>query len=256
MINITPIPAFQDNYIWLIAVDDQAWVIDPGDAQPVLEFLATHKLTLAGIIATHHHFDHIGGINMLLSQNRIPVYGNPAKISQVSVPVQEGDTLNLNGFKLRVIDVPGNTLDHIAYFGDIPGYGPCLFCGDTLFSAGCGRLFEGTPEIMLSSLGKLAVLPANTKIFCAHEYTLANLAFAKAVMPESADVQTRIDRCQQLRANRQPTLPAILSEELTYNPFLMTSNDQVITAATNQLGHAPDRETDVFAAIRQWKDGF
>ena len=145
---------------------------------------------------------------------------------------------------------------NIAYFGSIEGHGPCLFSGDTLFSTGCGRLFEGSPSQMHTSLQKLAALPSATSIFCAHEYTLANLAFAKAVMPDSAQVQNRINQCQKIRARNEPTLPARLGEELTYNPFLMSDDEQVIVAAKSRLGHTPHNNTEVFTTIRQWKDQF
>lgn len=256
MINIAPIPAFTDNYIWLISHAQRAWVVDPGDAQPVLNYLQQNNLTLAGILLTHYHFDHIGGVNKLLSNAQVPVYGNPQKISQVTEALNEGDKIKLENIELEVIAVPGHTLDHIAYFGHIPEQGPCLFCGDTLFSAGCGRLFEGTPEQMLRSLEKLKQLPVETKVFCAHEYTLANLAFAREVMPESQHVQQRLTECEQSRAQHQPTLPARLGDELRYNPFLMADDDQVINAASQRLKAKPANETEVFATIRQWKDSF
>lgn len=256
MITITPIPAFTDNYIWLIAEANNAWVVDPGDAQPVLRYLKEKNLNLAGIVATHHHFDHTGGIDQLLRQYPVPVYGNSEQIPQVTRALQEGDRVRLGSSELQVLAVPGHTLDHIAYFGSIAGHGDCLFCGDTLFSAGCGRVFEGTAEIMLNSLNKLASLPSQTKIFCAHEYTLANLKFASAVLPTSAEVQQRTEVCQQTRARHQPTLPAMLAGELTYNPFLMAGNAQVIDAAAKQLGRKPVDQIEVFATIRRWKDNF
>lgn len=256
MIRIVPVPAFQDNYIWLIAQNNHAWVVDPGDASPVIQYLSEHQLVLKGILLTHHHFDHIGGVDKLVQAFKVPVYGNPQKIRQVTEAVREGDQLTLEDISLNIIDVPGHTLDHIAYFGEIEGQGMCLFCGDTLFSAGCGRLFEGTPETMYQSLAKLTGLPANTKIFCTHEYTMANLAFAKAVLPDSDAVHNRIKHCQNIRSQNLPTLPAILSEELTYNPFLMSKNDQVIKAASQRLGRIPENDIETFGAIREWKDNF
>jgi len=257
MTKIIPIPAFHDNYLWLYQHGDDAWVVDPGDAAPVEATLKEMNLNLAGILITHHHMDHIGGVTSLMSKRHIPVYGNAdANISGITHPLKEGDALSLPGLSLKVIKVPGHTLDHIAYFGEADNIGSVLFCGDTLFSAGCGRLFEGTPAMMLESLTKLKNLPGNTKVYCAHEYTLANLAFAKVVMPESSAVQDRINECTTLRLEGKPTVPALLEGEKAYNPFLRTDAPEVIANAAKQLGHKPANEAEVMAAIRGWKDNF
>ncbi len=257
MTKIIPIPAFHDNYLWLYQHQQEAWVVDPGDAAPIEKALIELNLTLTGILLTHHHMDHTGGVRSLTSQRQIPVYGNAeADIQGITHPLHEGDTLALPGLSLQVIKVPGHTLDHIAYFGEAEGIGPVLFCGDTLFSAGCGRLFEGTPAMMLKSLSKLKQLPGATKVYCAHEYTLSNLAFAKVVMPKSVAVQNRINECASLRQAGRPTVPALLEGEKAYNPFLRTDDPQVIEKATAQLGRIPNNEAEVMEAIRRWKDNF
>ncbi len=257
MTKIFPIPAFHDNYIWLYQSQQQAWVVDPGDAGPVEACLLEHGLELAGILVTHHHMDHIGGIRNLIARRDIPVYGySQANIPMISHPLSEGDAVELPGLKLNVMTVPGHTMDHIAYHGESSELGPVLFCGDTLFSAGCGRLFEGTPENMLSSLTKLKSLAGGTKVYCAHEYTLSNLAFAKAVMPDSDAVQQRINECADLRQQGIPTLPSLLSRELEFNPFLRTNDAKIIAQARMKLGHEPQNEAEVMGAIRKWKDNF
>ncbi len=256
MINVVPIPAFNDNYIWMISDNSQAWVVDPGDAQPVLAALETHNLELAGILVTHHHFDHIGGVAKLVKTFQVPVIGNPDKIAQITDNVKEGDNVELLNTSLKVISVPGHTLDHIAYFGELPGTGPSIFCGDTLFSAGCGRLFEGTAAQMLTSLEKLAELPAETKVFCAHEYTLANLAFAKASMPGNQAVEERISACEKLRSQGLPTLPVTLAEEKTYNPFLMARHPDKVRSVIAGTQVKEDDPVSIFAALRSWKDRF
>ncbi|MDG9667218.1 hydroxyacylglutathione hydrolase [Hahella sp. CR1] len=257
MTEILPIPAFNDNYIWSIQNDQgDAWVVDPGDAQPVLRHLAENGLTLRGILITHHHHDHIGGVNELLANYAVPVYGfMRSAIKAITIPLQEGDRVELGDFSLEVLETPGHTLDHIAYFGEIAG-APRLFCGDTLFSAGCGRLFEGDPAMMRQSLDKLRRLPANTYIYCAHEYTLSNLRFAQAVMPESDEVNKRKLQCESLRAQGVPTLPAVLGEEVAYNPFLMAEHPAVRRMAQEVSGSPCATATDTFAAIRAWKDRF
>ena len=258
---ISPIPAFKDNYIWAIAHFDQVWIVDPGDASPVKSFLSRHNFKLAGILITHHHYDHTSGISKLLSDHpRTPVYGTTGRVPEISKSVEEGDRVSLGDIELSVISVPGHTSDHIAYFGNIPDNGPCLFCGDTLFSAGCGRLFEGSPSDMQSSIDKLSKLPDETKIFCAHEYTMANLQFAKAVMPENEAVQQRITECKALVQNKRPTLPALLAEEKQYNPFLMTATPEVVRAVCDQSSAHMDKQSldkaHVFGALRYWKDQF
>ncbi|HEY0960837.1 MAG TPA: hydroxyacylglutathione hydrolase [Pseudomonadales bacterium] len=261
MLNIEPVKAFNDNYLWVIHEpgSNQACVVDPGDAAPVLEWLDRNGMRLAAILVTHHHGDHIGGIDKLLARARVPVYG-PAtpRIPQVTNAVAEGDRITVLNHEFSVLAVPGHTLEHIAYVSTarVTDAGPVLFCGDTLFAAGCGRMFEGTPPMMHDSLRKLADLAPDTQVYCAHEYTLSNLRFAAAVMPDNADVQARIALDSATRERGQPTVPSSIGVERRTNPFLRAAEPAVIAAAQrHQPGSANDPAT-VFGVLRRWKDGF
>ena len=249
------VPAFADNYIWLFEyAPGTVAVVDPGDAAPVLEAVAARGLVVSHILNTHWHADHTGGIPALRDACAPALICGPANpaIAGITQPLREGDAIEVLGQRFDVLEVPGHTLDHIAYVGAglTP---PALFCGDTLFAAGCGRLFEGTPAQMHASLGKLAALPENTAVFCTHEYTQANLRFAQAVEPDNLALRQRTQAAAQTRANHQPTLPSTLALELATNPFLRTQSPAVRQAA---LRHAPQSHNDVeiFAAIRAWKD--
>jgi hydroxyacylglutathione hydrolase len=254
MENIITIPAFNDNYIWLLRHGDRAAVVDPGIAAPVLEVLASHQLTLAAIFVTHHHGDHTGGVADLLARYPAPVYG-PAAESIVGVdhPLQDGDRVTLPdlGIDFTVLDVGGHTRGHIAYYG-----ASILFCGDTLFSGGCGRLFEGTPAQMWRSLSRLAALPTETKVYCAHEYTQANLRFALAVEPDNAALQARACEVADLRSDNLPTVPSSIGLELSTNPFLRPRSATVIAAARRYRGTDVEGDEAVFAALREWKNSF
>lgn len=253
---LTPLHAFQDNYIWVLQAGRSAWVVDPGEPFGVLDHLAHQGLALGGILLTHHHDDHTGGVDELRRRTGAAVHG-PAQ-ERLPEPVQrlaEGDALQLLGSTFRVIDVPGHTAGHIAYYTPDFGGVPVLFCGDTLFSGGCGRLFEGSPAQMLASLDKLARLPAETMVCCAHEYTLGNLRFALAVEPDNLDVQARLHWCESLRASGEPTLPSTVATELKTNPFLRSRLPGVRQAVARMLGGVAD-EVSVFAALRTWKNGF
>ena len=260
-LTLTPLPAFDDNYLWLLDNGREALVVDPGDAAPVAAALDARGLTLAGILLTHHHGDHVGGVNALRPRLQGPVYG-PAH-EKLPEPVQRlngGDTVELLGVRFTVMDVPGHTAGHIAYFAaDVPGLDPLLFCGDTLFSGGCGRLFEGTPAQMLHSLDSLAALPPETCVCCAHEYTLSNLRFAHEVDPTNAALAAYTRWAQAQRAAGQPTLPGRIGTEVQINPFLRCTEPALRDAARR---HAPLKlsaepsPVDVFATLREWKNGF
>jgi len=254
------LPAFSDNYLWLWQQDRMAVVVDPGDAAPVLQALDKLGLTLAAILVTHHHADHVGGVRALHQATGAQVFG-PAReeVPAPFTPVMQGDQLALLGQTVQVLDVPGHTAGHVAYFLPNAQPQPVLFCGDTLFSGGCGRIFEGTPAQMLASLDRLAALPAATQVCCAHEYTLSNLQFALAVEPRNSDLRTYVAQCQQLRAEGSPTLPAQLGTELQINPFLRARHPDVRHAVAQHAGLSALEQTNdvaVFAALREWKNDF
>ena len=247
------IPAFNDNYIWLFHQQGKsaAIVVDPGDASPVNEALEELGLQLNAIIVTHHHSDHVGGIDQLVRQFSVPVYG-PEGISQVTHVANDGDKLELAETTFEVLAVPGHTLDHLAYYCNEP----LVFCGDTLFVAGCGRLFEGTAEQMWHSLSKLAALPRDTKVFCAHEYTQANLTFALAVDPDNQYLQEKIDQVALQRSQFEATVPSTIAGELSTNPFLRTNHKAIKLASEQYCGHPVTSQAEVFSIIRKWKDNF
>ena len=263
MIEIRALPAFDDNYIWLLRSNGHVAVVDPGDAAPVLAWLAQTGDKLCAILVTHHHGDHVGGLAALRAHAPlpVPVFGPAAEnIAGVSHPLFGGEHITLPelGLKLDVIAVPGHTRGHLAYYGATLGDAAqgALFCGDTLFGAGCGRLFEGTPAQMWASLAKLAVLPAPTFVYCAHEYTQNNLRFASAVEPENADIQRRSQEVATARRANQATVPTQIGVERATNPFLRWDAPTVIAAATARLGHAPADAIETFAAIREWRNKF
>ena len=253
---LIPVPAFNDNYLWLLHDGQRALIVDPGDASPVLQALRDSHLELESILVTHHHADHTGGINALREATGARVFG-PAReqIPGPFTPLEDGDTVQVLGLDFQVIDVPGHTAGHIAFFTPEANGKPLLFCGDTLFSGGCGRLFEGTPAQMLASLDRLAALPGNTVVCCTHEYTMANLRFALAVEPDNRELIGYHARCAALREARKPTLPTSIAQELLINPFLRTRHPTVMAAARRFDPAAHDDNT-LFAAIRQWKNQF
>jgi len=252
--DIIPLRAFEDNYIWLIRNGRHVAVVDPGDAVPVKDYLEREGASLQAILLTHHHGDHTGGVADLLRYQPVPVYGPAGEaIDGVSHALHEGETVTLHGCAaaFRVIGVPGHTRGHIAYYG-----GGALFCGDTLFGCGCGRLFEGTAPQMWSSLSRLASLPGDTLVYCAHEYTLSNIRFALAVESGNAALTARADEVAQLRARNLPSVPFPLSTELATNPFLRCKEAAVLAAAEKHAQVRLQETVDVFAALREWKNGF
>lgn len=253
MLQIEPIPAFNDNYLWLLVAGTDAAVVDPGDAAPVQRRLAERGLQLTDILVTHHHGDHIGGVATLVKSTGARVHGPAGEdVGKLDTRLREGDRVNVLGVDFDVLDVPGHTRGHIAY------YAPAIdavFCGDTLFACGCGRLFEGTAAQMTASLAKLAALPGRTRVYCAHEYTMSNIRFARAVEPVNTKLAQREAECAAKRARGEPTVPSTIEIERETNPFLRCHIPEVRSAA-RMRDPAATSTVAAFAAIRAWKDGF
>lgn len=255
MPTIFPIPALRDNYIWALHDGRRAAVVDPGDAAPVRAWLDANGIALAAVLCTHHHSDHTGGIRELAQVYNAPVYGPQREdIAGVTHKVGEGDIVEPGGLaRLRVLDIPGHTRGHIAYLGD-----DFVFCGDTLFGCGCGRVFDGTAEQLHASLRRLADLPDAMQVFCAHEYTEANIRFALACEPGNTELQRRQASARALRADGRPTLPSAIALEKATNPFLRCGQPEIVRSVETHLGRAlpPDDEAAVFIALREWKNAF
>lgn len=255
MIQVISVPAFTDNYIWLITNEERKYtaIVDPGDARPVIEELQNRDMQPVAILITHHHHDHVGGIGKLLETwPGLPVYG-PAReeIPHMGNALGEGQDVSLEalGLRFRILDVPGHTAGHIAYYGE-----GSLFCGDTLFGSGCGRVFDGTLEDLHESLQRIAQLPAETVVYCTHEYTIDNIGFAKWVEPDNAKLDERMEECWELLDSGRPTVPFELGGEFETNPFLRTHIPEVIARAEEIAGRETHTPADVFAILRIWKD--
>lgn len=257
--NLEPLPAFNDNYIWVLHDGTQALAVDPGDAAPVLHLLQARSLQLEAILVTHHHSDHTGGIRALKLHTGARVYGSGGEnIADLDQPLFGGERLQMLGLQVQALAVPGHTRAHLAFWlpmAEAAGEAPLLFCGDTLFSGGCGRLFEGTAAQMHQSLAQLAALPDTTRVCCAHEYTLSNLRFAQAVEPGNVDLQAYVEHCSALRQGAQPTLPSTLAQEKLINPYLRCQH-AAVRAAAQAYEPAARSELEVFAALRRWKNEF
>ena len=253
MFDVIRIPAFKDNYIWLLRKGASAVVVDPGDARPVLEVLQREGLTLSSILVTHHHADHQGGVGSLLAHYPAEVYGPATEsITGITQSLYGGETIRITslGAEFQIVAIPGHTLGHIAYYGS-----GCLFCGDTLFAGGCGRLFEGTPTQMHDSLTRLSAFPGQTAVYCGHEYTEANLRFALAVEPGNGILRARVNDVAVARAKGKATVPSTIALEKATNPFLRCGEPEVIASAQSRVARAVE-PVDVFAALREWKNGF
>lgn len=259
MIQIDALPAFNDNYLWLLqdTATRRCAVVDPGDAAPVLDWLAAHPdWTLSDILVTHHHFDHVGGVERLKQVTGATVYG-PARenIPARDEALGEGDRIQVLDLEFEIMEVPGHTLGHIAYY-HAASTSPLLFCGDTLFAAGCGRLFEGTAEQMYQSLNRLAALPGHTLVYCTHEYTLSNLRFAEAVEPENPQLIQRVAEVTAWREAGRISLPSTIALERATNPFLRSHEPAVAKRADERSGPLQANPAAAFAALRAWKDRF
>lgn len=251
---VVPLRAFADNYIWTIRDASHAAVVDPGDAVPVLDYLAREKLQLVAILNTHHHADHVGGNAALLAQFRVPVYGpRDERIPEVSERLADGQRFTLPhfGIEFETLEIPGHTRSHIAFYGD-----DLLFCGDTLFAAGCGRLFEGTPRQMYDSLTRLSRLPDATRVYCGHEYTVSNIRFARAAEPGNGRLAELEQRMQALRDRDQPTLPSTIGQEKATNPFMRVTEPGVVGSASARAEKKLSDPVSVLATIRDWKNNF
>ncbi len=256
LLKIIPLPALKDNYIWLLKnkASRHVAIVDPSEAKPVLDRIKTERLIPTAIMITHHHWDHVGGIAAIIEQFNIPVYTPKSEtIAGSTHPVGAGDVVSLPelGLQLNILDVPGHTAGAVAYYND-----DLVFSGDTLFTAGCGRLFEGTPAQMHNSLSKFKALPDNTRLYCGHEYTVSNLKFAAHLEPGNKAIQQRLQRATATRDKHLPTVPATMSEEQATNPFLRCEEVTVIAAARAYATTSATAPADVFATIRRWKDNF
>ncbi len=257
MLVIDPICAFKDNYIWIIHNQNYAVVVDPGIAFPVIEYLQLKKLQLTTILVTHHHHDHTGGVANLLRSFNVPVYGPYNEfIATITHPLREGDLINLQEMPLNltVIETPGHTQGHIAYYGSNPAN--MVFCGDTLFSCGCGRIFEGTSEQLYGSLQKLSQLPDDTLIYCTHEYTQNNIRFARVIDSKNSKLIELEIKAQELRNQNLPTIPTTLGLEKTVNPFLRCNQREIIHSAQKYSAKSLLDPLSVFTVLRDWKNNF
>ena len=254
MLNVEPIKAYDDNYIWLISTNEGSIVVDPGESENIIKSIDKKQIDLKGILITHHHYDHTNGIKDLLDRKKCDVYGPINNIDSINKKVNGTDKFSIIGIDFDVIFVPGHTLDHIAFYAFNNG-DPLLFCGDTLFAGGCGRVFEGTYQQMFDSVKKLSELPKNTKIYCGHEYTLSNLKFALEVDPDNAILKDEYKSIENILASGMPSLPTTINKELNINPFMRCNNLDVKKNIMKKFT-CKDNEFEIFTTIRKWKDSY
>ena len=254
MLSVKPIKAYQDNYIWLVSTNEGSIVVDPGESKKILNLIDNNEIDLKGVLITHHHFDHTNGLSDLLNKRGLEVYGPKNNVHGINNIVKNNDKFTVIGIDFEVIEIPGHTLDHIAFYSFNDGE-PILFCGDTLFSGGCGRVFEGTFDQMFIALKKISKYPSETKIFCGHEYTLSNLKFALAVDENNEDLIKEYDNIKNMVDSGNPSLPTILEKELKINPFLRCDNHHIKNKIVSKFNTSDD-ELEVFSALRQWKNNF
>ena len=254
MLSVEPLKAFDDNYIWLVSTNEGSIVVDPGESNKIINLMDKNMINLKGVLITHHHFDHTGGLNDILDKKKLNVYGPKNNIDGINKIVSHSDKFNLIGIDFEVIEIPGHTIDHIGFYSFNNG-NPILFCGDTLFAAGCGRVFEGTYEQMFKALKKISKLPKNTKIYCGHEYTLSNIKFALEVDPNNIKIQDEYKHVNELMKSDKPSLPTTIEKELNINPFLRCDNLDIQKNIIEKF-NVGDSEFEIFTAIRKWKDNF
>ena len=254
MLSVEPIKAYSDNYIWLISTNEGSIVVDPGESNKILDLIDSNKINLKGVLITHHHYDHTNGLEDLTNKTDLAVFGPKTNINGINNIVGESDKFSLIGIDFEVIEIPGHTLDHLAFYSFNDG-DPILFCGDTLFAGGCGRVFEGTFKQMFESLKKISKYPNETKVFCGHEYTLSNLKFALEVDKDNELLKNEFIDVEKLVSLGKPSLPTNLDKEFKLNPFLRC-NDVNIKNKIIQKFDIMDDELEIFTALRKWKDNF
>ena len=254
MLKVEPIKAYEDNYIWLVSTNEGSIVIDPGESKEIIKQMDNNLIDLKGVLITHHHFDHTNGLSDLLDKKNLEVFGPQNNIDGINNVVKEFDKFSIIGVNFEVIEIPGHTLDHLAFYSFNDG-NPILFCGDTLFAGGCGRVFEGTFKQMFQSLQKIANYPKETKVYCGHEYTLANLKFALEVDSNNKDLKNEYMSIEDLISKNIPSLPTTMKKELKLNPFLRC-NDIAIKNKIFEKFDIIDNELEIFTALRKWKDDF
>ena len=254
MYSVEPIKAYDDNYIWLISTNEGSIIVDPGESKKIIEGIDKNKIDLKAILITHHHFDHTNGLQDLLDIDNFDVFGPVNNINGINNKVGDSDQFSVIGIDFEVIEIPGHTLDHIGFYSFNNG-DPILFCGDTLFAGGCGRVFEGTYQQMFEALKKISRLPKNTKIYCGHEYTLSNIKFALEVDPNNIKLQNEYKNVQELMKSNKPSLPTTIEKELDINPFLRCDDLDIQKNIVKKF-NVDDSEFEIFTAIRKWKDNF